>query len=48
MSRDALYHTAVQGEIREILDYYGGIAERLADDFWEELTNAFEYARRFP
>ena len=35
MSRDVLYHTAVQAEIREILDYYGGIAERFADDFWE-------------
>ena len=48
MSREILYHSAIQEEIREILDYYGGISERLADDFWEELTNAFDYARRFP
>ncbi len=48
MSREVLYHSAVQAEIREILDYYGGISELLADEFWEELTNAFEYARRFP
>jgi toxin ParE1/3/4 len=48
MSRAVLYHSAVQAEIREILDYYKGISERLADDFWEELTNAFEYARCFP
>jgi len=48
MSRDVLYHSAVQAEIRGILDYYGGIFELLADDFWEELANAFDYARRFP
>ena len=48
MSRDVLYHSAVQAEIREILDYYEGISGRLADEFWEELTNAFEHARRFP
>jgi plasmid stabilization system protein ParE len=48
MSRDVLYHSAVQAEIREILDYYGGISGQLADDFWEELTDAFEYAGRFP
>lgn len=48
MSREILYHSAVQAEIRDILDYYEGISERLANDFWEELTSAFEYARRFP
>ena len=48
MSRDVLYHSAVQAEIREILDYYEGISARPADDFWEELINAFEYARSFP
>ncbi len=48
MSRSILYHSAVQAEIREILDYYEGISGLLADDFWEELTNAFEYARMFP
>lgn len=48
MIRDLLYHSAVQIEIREILEYYACISERLADDFWDELTNAFEYARLFP
>ncbi len=48
MSREILYHSAVQREIREILDYYESISERLADDFWEELADAFDYARRFP
>ncbi|MCB1130924.1 MAG: hypothetical protein KDN05_07315 [Verrucomicrobiae bacterium] len=48
MSREILFHTAIQGEIREILDFYGGISERLADGFWEELSEAFDYARRYP
>lgn len=48
MNREILFHTSVQTEILEILDYYGKISEQLADDFWEELTNAFEYARMFP
>ena len=48
MSRDILYHSSVQREIRDALDYYGDISERLADDFWDELTAAFDYARRFP
>lgn len=48
MSRVILYHSALQNEIREILDYYGEISEQLADDFWDELTAAFEYAGRFP
>ena len=48
MSREILYHSAVQKEILEILDYYKAISERLADDFWEELTDAFEYAKTFP
>ncbi|BCX46968.1 hypothetical protein HAHE_08760 [Haloferula helveola] len=48
MSREILFHSAVQKEIREILDYYEAISEALADDFWTELTEAFDYARSFP
>jgi len=48
MNREILYHTAIQAEIREISDYYVSISIRLADDFWDELTTAFDYARRFP
>lgn len=48
MSREILYHSAIQREIREALEYYGGVSEQLADDFWGELTAAFDYARRFP
>lgn len=48
MSREILYHSSIRREIREILEYYGEVSEQLADDFWYELTAAFEYARRFP
>lgn len=48
MSREILYHTSIQTEIREILDHYESVDTKLADDFWDELTNAFDYARRFP
>jgi hypothetical protein len=40
MSREIFYHSAIQGEIREILDYYEAISGQLADDFWVELTEA--------
>jgi plasmid stabilization system protein ParE len=48
MSREILYHTAIQKEIREILDHYERVSNQLADDFWEEITDAFEQARKFP
>ena len=48
MSREILYHLAIKGEIREILDYYESISEQLANDFWADLTEAFDYARRYP
>ena len=48
MSREILYHSAVRKEIREILNHYGTISEQLADDFWSELIEAFDYARMHP
>jgi len=48
MSREILYHSSIQRDIRDILNHYEAISEQLADDFWEELTLAFDYARRFP
>ena len=48
MSREILYHSAIQKEIREILDHYEEVSEQLADEFWEELTKGFDNARRFP
>lgn len=48
MSRNILYHSSIQREIREALEYYHDISEQLADAFWAELTASFDYARRFP
>lgn len=48
MSREILYHSAIQGEIREILDHYEAISGRVGDDFWVELTEAFDCAPRLP
>ena len=48
MKRTILYHSAIQHEIREILDYYEAISEQLADDFWNELMSALYYAQEFP
>lgn len=42
------YHPRVPREIGEIVGYYAGISDRLADDFWSELTAAFEHAREQP
>ena len=43
MNREILYHQSIQKEIREILQHYESISPELADDFWKELTLAFEY-----
>jgi len=48
MSREILYHSAIQRELREILDYYESVSDQLADEFWGELLTSFDYARRFP
>lgn len=48
MSREILYHSAIQKELREVLDYYENISTRLAYEFWKEVTSAFDYAREFP
>ena len=48
MSREILYHTAIQKELRQILNHDEEVSTQLADDFWDELTNAFDYARRYP
>lgn len=46
--RKAVYHPAAPGEAREAARYYSDKSETLADDFWEELLEAIEYARQFP
>ena len=46
--RTISYHPKVPSEVREILDYYESISTVLADDFWSELSETLDYARRFP
>ena len=48
MNRELRYHPEMQKEVREILSFYSEISERLADDFWDELSEAVEYARQYP
>lgn len=48
MNREILYHSAIQKELREILDHYEEVSSQLADEFWCEITRAFEDARKFP
>lgn len=48
MMRDLRYHARVQDEVREILSFYSTISDQLADDFWNELSEAAEYARLYP
>lgn len=46
--REVIYHPKVPTEAREALAYYEEISPKLADEFWEDLTEAIAYARRFP
>ena len=45
---EVIYHPKVPSEVREILEYYDEISPKLADEFWEELHGAIDYARSFP
>lgn len=42
------YHPSVQKDINHALKYYRGISDNLADEFWDELVNAFEYSKQNP
>jgi plasmid stabilization system protein ParE len=42
------FHPKVPAEARASFDYYGSISEALGEDFWAELTSAFEEARTHP
>ena len=48
MSRELRYHARVQNEVREILEFYSQISNQLAEDFWNELSEAVDYARQHP
>lgn len=46
--RTVVYHPKVPVEVREFLAHYDSISSDLGNSFWDELTEAIEYARDFP
>jgi hypothetical protein len=46
--RKVLYHPKVPGEVRDFLEHNDSISGELGDSFWQELTEAIEYARGYP
>jgi len=46
--RSTVYHPKVPGEVRQIIEDYDLISPKLADDFWDELIDAIDYATKFP
>lgn len=46
--KQVVYHPRVPSEVREAIAYYDEISPRLADEFWNELVEAIDYARNFP
>jgi plasmid stabilization system protein ParE len=46
--RAVIYHPKVPAEARAFLAHYDAISTELGDSFWEELTEAIEYARTHP
>jgi plasmid stabilization system protein ParE len=46
--RKVVYHPKVPADVRGFLKHYDEISTDLGDSFWNELTEAIEYARDFP
>ena len=46
--RTVVYHPKVPAEVRAFLDHYDAISSDLGDSFWQELTDAIEYAQDHP
>jgi len=46
--RVVVYHPKVPAEVRAFLDHYDAISVDLGDSFWQELTEAIDYARDHP
>ena len=46
--RTVVYHPKVPAEVRAFLDHYDAISSDLGDSFWQELTEAIDYARDHP
>lgn len=46
--RYATYHPNLPTEARKIVTDFGNISQELGDEFWTELTDAINYATKFP
>jgi hypothetical protein len=46
--REVVYHPRVPSEVRAFLDHYDSISSALGDSFWQEMTEAIDYARNHP
>jgi plasmid stabilization system protein ParE len=46
--RKTYYHPLVPAEVRQFVSYYEDRSNSLADEFWNELKEAIDYASRFP
>jgi plasmid stabilization system protein ParE len=46
--REVLYHPKVPIEVHDFIEHYDSISTDLGDSFWQELTEAIEYAREYP
>jgi plasmid stabilization system protein ParE len=46
--KEVVYHPKVPAEVRALLDHYDSISSDLGDSFWQELTEAIDYARNHP
>jgi plasmid stabilization system protein ParE len=42
------YHPSVQQDVNGILKHYGGVSERLGNEFWNELMSRIEAAAKNP
>ena len=46
--REVVYHPKVPAEVRAFVDHYDAISSDLGDLFWQELSEAIDYAREHP
>jgi hypothetical protein len=46
--REVRFHVRAPREARELLEYYTSISANLGDEFWQELWEAINAARKFP
>ena len=48
MKHEVVLHPKVPSEVRQILAEYERVSKSLADEFWAELHEAFEFTRKIP